>query len=171
MELCFTALLFEEPTPVGFLPFFVFGGVEDASRLCRFGFLFRLGEIYLVIYWGETRGEPLLGFLVVAEVVLGSLGGRHVVGFVSIPIYLLQRELLVSPEVPLVIIHREDEIGVGAFDGQHVGVGFVPAVEQRGVGDAVVFCVVPQLVEILLFVFDGAVTALYDEHSAYRGWD
>ena len=76
LELCFTALCLEIPTPVGFLPFFGFGGVEDASRLCRFGFLFRLGELDLVVYGGKGCGEPLLGFLVVAEVVLGSLGWR-----------------------------------------------------------------------------------------------
>ena len=58
-------------------PFFfvVFlGGVEDASRLCL-GFFFRLGELDLVVYGCEIGGEPLLGFLVVAEIVLGALGG------------------------------------------------------------------------------------------------
>ena len=74
LDLCFTALVLEEPTPLGFLPFFVFGGVEDATRLCRFGFLLG-GELDLVVYGGEVCWKPLLGFLVVAEIVLGSLGG------------------------------------------------------------------------------------------------
>ena len=72
--MCFTALFLDVPAPLGFLPFFVFGGVEDASRLCRFGFL-PGGEIDIVVYWGETRWKPLLGFFVVAEVVLCALGG------------------------------------------------------------------------------------------------
>ena len=93
-----------------------------------------------MVYGGEVCWEPLFGFLVVAEIVLGSLGGGHAVCFVSVPVDLLQRELLVAPEVPLVVVHREDEIGVGAGDGEDVGVGFVPAVEYGGVGHAVVLC-------------------------------
>ena len=52
-----------------------FGGVKDASRFIWGWFLFLLCELDLVVYGGEVCWEPLLGFLVVAEIVLGSLGG------------------------------------------------------------------------------------------------
>ena len=77
LDLCFTALFFEEATPLTWqlCPFFfvVFlGGVEDAFWLCL-GFLFRLGELDFVVYGGESCGEPLLGFLVVAEIELAQI--------------------------------------------------------------------------------------------------
>ena len=79
MDLCFTALFFGEQAPFTWqlCPFFFFvflGGVEDAFWLCV-GFLFRLGELDFVVYGSESCGEPLLGFLVVAEIVLGALCG------------------------------------------------------------------------------------------------
>ena len=48
--------------------------MEDASR-GYFWFFFLLGELDLCVYGREIGGEPLLGFLVVAEIVLGALGG------------------------------------------------------------------------------------------------